>query len=204
MQADVLEECRYSQSRESGGLVGSPRSEPSRASRIVQQTSQRSTFEESIVNFGSPHPILPDPVSTKKVHSRRESLQLLSPWTLPAKPWEGEDAHTIPADCLGGCLGCGDATPQASPITSKMSSEYLLSITSECPGDPPSCPRASHQSPNNIDQITNKCKKMEPFPQENTKSRPCGVRGCLWRLSTRKLIKPTKTLNLKKNVPTND
>ena len=28
-------------------------------------------------------------------------LQLFLPWTLPHKAWEGEDAHAIPADCLG-------------------------------------------------------------------------------------------------------
>ena len=32
------------------------------------------------------------------------------------QPWGGEDAHEIPAYCLGVVWGCGDATPHASAI----------------------------------------------------------------------------------------
>ena len=35
----------------------------------------------------------------------KPSLQLFSPWPLPAKPWEGEDGHTEPADCSGELFG---------------------------------------------------------------------------------------------------
>ena len=45
-----------------------------------------------------------DVLSSKK-NSQRKSLQLFSPWPRPAEPWEGENAHTVSADCLGELFG---------------------------------------------------------------------------------------------------
>ena len=44
-------------------------------------------------------------ILSSKKNSQRKPLQLSSPWPRPAEPWEGEDGHTVRADCLGGLFG---------------------------------------------------------------------------------------------------
>ena len=76
--------------------------------------SQQNTIRESF--FSCTSAFVAAYVLSSKENSRRKSLQQFSPWALPAVPWEGEDAHTIPADCLGGCLGVRRWPAQASSI----------------------------------------------------------------------------------------
>ena len=42
---------------------------------------------------------------SSKENSGRKSLQQFSPCALPAEPWEGQDGHAVPADCLGELFG---------------------------------------------------------------------------------------------------